>query len=288
MVVPIKICLKHLSCPIVSNLFMEHLEQSAIATVPLEIWPTLWKRYVDDILEIIKKAMSQRLTDHLNQVDKTNNTKFTCEEEKQCGIQFLDALVVKKQDGPVKILVYWKSTHTDQYLHLTLHHPIPQKLGVVRTLLHRCHNLVTENEDREAEEQYIKEALANCGYPDWMIKKVKDQMKTSKENKRKRRKEVKDKNNGLVVIPYIQGISESFSRVLKKHNVSTATRPHIIVVSSQRQEIHGPNNRDCIQNPMHRLWQGVYRWDQYNIKDQKRRTQRRFRWSTFEALHQRK
>ncbi len=52
-------------------------------------------------------------------------------------------------------------------------------------------------------------------------KKVKDQMNTSKEDKRKREKQVKDKNKGLVVMPYIQGISESFNRVLKKHNVST-------------------------------------------------------------------
>ncbi len=101
----------------------------------------------------------------------------------------------------------------------------------MRTLLDRCRNLVIENEDREAEEQYIKEALANCGYPDWMIKKIKDQMNTSIEDKIKRRKEVKDKNKGLVVIPYIPGISELFSRVIKKHNVSTTTRPHITVRS---------------------------------------------------------
>ncbi len=62
------------------------------------------------------------------------------------------------------------------------HHLIHQTLGVVITLLDMCHILVTENEDREAEEQYIKEALANCGYPDWTIIKVKDQMKTSKED----------------------------------------------------------------------------------------------------------
>ncbi len=66
----------------------------------------------------------------------------------------------------------------------------------------------------EAEEQYIKEAIANCVYPDWTIQIVKYQMKTSKEEKRKRRKEVKDKSKCLVVISYIQGISETFSRVL--------------------------------------------------------------------------
>ncbi len=86
---------------------MEHLEQSVIATATREIRPTIWKRYVDDILEIIfKKIMSRRLTDHLNQADKTINITFTCEQKKDGRIPFLDALAVKKHDGSVKILVY--------------------------------------------------------------------------------------------------------------------------------------------------------------------------------------
>ena len=40
--------------PIVANIFMEFLEQCAIATAPVTCAPRLWKRYVDDILEIIK------------------------------------------------------------------------------------------------------------------------------------------------------------------------------------------------------------------------------------------
>ena len=30
----------------------------------------------------------------------------------------------------------------------------------------------------------------------------------------------------MVVIPYIKGLSESISRIFKKHNISTAMRPH--------------------------------------------------------------
>ncbi len=39
--------------PLLANLFMEWLEQEAIATAPIECRPKLWKRYVDDILEIV-------------------------------------------------------------------------------------------------------------------------------------------------------------------------------------------------------------------------------------------
>ena len=36
---------------IVANLYMEFLEKEAITTAPLTCKPTLWKRYVDDVLE---------------------------------------------------------------------------------------------------------------------------------------------------------------------------------------------------------------------------------------------
>ena len=43
--------------PPVINLFMEHLEKQAIASAPMEIKPKLWKRYVDDVLNIVKKQI---------------------------------------------------------------------------------------------------------------------------------------------------------------------------------------------------------------------------------------
>ena len=47
--------------PIVANLYMEWLEQEAVATAPLTCQPRLWKRYVDDVLEIIKKGRQKIL-----------------------------------------------------------------------------------------------------------------------------------------------------------------------------------------------------------------------------------
>ncbi|XP_072039384.1 uncharacterized protein [Amphiura filiformis] len=35
--------------PLAANIFMEHLENIAIATAPMECKPKLWKRYVDDL-----------------------------------------------------------------------------------------------------------------------------------------------------------------------------------------------------------------------------------------------
>ena len=49
--------------PIVANLFIEDLEEKANNTAPKECWPKLWKKYVDDVLEVIPRGI---LTEHLN------------------------------------------------------------------------------------------------------------------------------------------------------------------------------------------------------------------------------
>ena len=92
--------------PIIANLFREHLEQETIATAPISCRPRMWKRYVDDILELIKTGMTQQLTDHLNRVDETNSIKFTYEESAEGTKQFLDTLLESKESGEVKLLIF--------------------------------------------------------------------------------------------------------------------------------------------------------------------------------------
>jgi hypothetical protein len=227
---------------------MEWLEQEAIATAPITCQPKLWKRYVDDILEIIHKDATQQLTDHLNTIDDTGNIKFTFEEEDNGQIPFLDTLIVRKPDGSVKLLIYRKKTHTDQYLNFKSQHPLHQKLGVIRTLFDRMNNIVTEDNDRTTEETRIKEALGRCGYPKWAFDKVKHQM----DNKTKKTVNKKDKtneSNGMVVIPYIQGVSERLQRSFKKYNIQTAMKPyntlkHLLVHPKDKRDT--AKTTDCV------------------------------------------
>ncbi|XP_072017458.1 uncharacterized protein [Amphiura filiformis] len=110
---------------------MEWFEKEAITTSPASCKPRIWKRYVDDVLEVIKKGEAENLTAHLNQVDPTNSIKFTYKEESDNSIPFLDTLITKKDDGSLKLCIYRKPTHTDQYLQFQSHHPLHHKLGVV-------------------------------------------------------------------------------------------------------------------------------------------------------------
>ncbi|XP_072016570.1 uncharacterized protein [Amphiura filiformis] len=230
--------------PIAVDLFMEWIEEEAITTAPLNCKPSLWKRYVDDVLEVIKRGEAENLTNHLNQVDLTGSIKFTYEEESNSSLPFLDTLIIKKPDGTTKLCIYRKPTHTDQYLQFDSHHPLHQKLGVVRTLLDRKDTIVTETEDQRKEELHIKQALARCGYPEWSINKV----KADKENPKPKVKPPKDsreRSKGLVVIPYVEGLSERVSRIFKKHGFSTSMKPHRTI---RNMLVHPKDKRDPLQS----------------------------------------
>ena len=227
---------------------MEFLEQEAIATAPLDSRPRLWKRYVDDILEIVKDNQVENLTDHLNNTDPTGNIKFTFEKEKSGTIPFLDTLIVRKPDGSVKLLVYRKATHTDQYLNFDSHHPLQHKLGVVRTLLDRMDKIVSEDEDKLQEEVTIKKALSMCGYPKWTFDKVRKRME-NKQQTAPKQKDTTQKSRGMVVIPYVQGLTERSSRVFKKHGISTGMKPHTSlrkILVHPKDKVDPADKTDCI------------------------------------------
>ena len=89
---------------VVSNLFMEDHEEKATMAQP-EMNPKIWRRYVDDLLAIIKKNQRDPFTDHLNNIHPTRSIKFTDAPEVEKTISFLDAQFTRKEDGTLKVKV---------------------------------------------------------------------------------------------------------------------------------------------------------------------------------------
>ena len=108
-------------------------------------------------------------------------------------------------------------------------------MGVIRTLFDRMNSVVTEEEDRSLEEKHVRAALRNCGYPEWAMDKVKSQMQHKSEvakNPRPKKDSSEERSKGMVVIPYVNGLSERIRRIFKKHKVRTAMK---------KQEGHSQN-----------------------------------------------
>ena len=97
----------------IANFYMEKLEFKpfkVLQTALAECRAKIWKRYVDDVLDVIKKDQVKNFTDHLNSIDDTNSIKFTYEEETNGVIPFLDMLINRQPEKTVKIQVYRKPT----------------------------------------------------------------------------------------------------------------------------------------------------------------------------------
>ena len=118
-----------------------------------------------------------------------------------------------------------KKIHKDQYLKFVSHHLLHHKLGVTRTLLDICENIVTDPEDKKREEEHIHNALRQCGYPAWTLKKVKAGRQGAKK-KRDKPRDNTETSEGMVVIHYIKGVSDSVQRVFQKHNIAVVMHPH--------------------------------------------------------------
>ena len=201
----------------------------------------------------MKEDQVENLTDHLNNTDPSGSIKFTDEKETSDQIPFLDTLIVRKPDGSVKLLVYMKTTHTDQYLNFASHHPLNHKLGVVRMLLDRMDRIVTEDVDKQKEEATIKKALGTATIRGLSIK-WKKKMQNKKQKAPIKNKDSSQKSRGMVVLPYVQGLAERASRVFKKYHISTAMKPH----SSLRKQLVNPKDKiDPLEKNRLYLWDSL-------------------------------
>ena len=90
--------------PITCNMYMEHLEEKAIAETDHK--PLWWFRYVDDTHTKLKRDHSEEFTRHLNQIDP--DIKFTTEEVEDGGLAFLDTNTIMREYGTLKFSVYRK------------------------------------------------------------------------------------------------------------------------------------------------------------------------------------
>ena len=133
--------------PIVANLFIEDYEGKALEAYQDQ--PKYWGRYVDDALAVIKTAIIEPATQHMNA--QHTSIQWTSELEADWKLPMLDTLATRMSDGSLKFNVHRKPTPTDQYLQFQSHQPMEHKMGVIRTLTHRADTIISAPQDKERE-----------------------------------------------------------------------------------------------------------------------------------------
>ena len=146
--------------------------------------------------------------------------KFAVEkEDEDHKLPTLD-LRLKREDNNITTDIYHNPTHTDQYLVWRSNHPIQQKLGTVRTLMHRADTLIADKERRKIE--MVRAALRICAYPEWALKEgeLRGKRQLRKEEEKGRDQVEDGKSKQYAVLPYTKGVAERLQRAFRKHSIA--------------------------------------------------------------------
>ena len=155
--------------PVLANIFMVELESSLIPTLRDSI--SLWRRYVDDTFAIVKSDQVENVLSKLNSFHP--NIAFTYELEMNNTISFLDVTVAKRADGHFETSVYRKPTNTDLYIHWLSYAPEPWKVGTLKTLIRRAHDICSTQEAVSNELKHLLQVFTTInGYPKRLVKSI--------------------------------------------------------------------------------------------------------------------
>ena len=132
---------------VITDIFVEDLE-GKIFTERVES-PRVWKRFVDDVLAVVKKNYGNMLLEKLNSVHE--NISFTSEEEADDSLPFMDVRFTRRENGKLARTVYQKSMRTNRYVQFQSHQPNNVKSGVVKSLARRTIVVCNDQEEKKAD-----------------------------------------------------------------------------------------------------------------------------------------
>ena len=213
--------------------YTKHALETAIATFQYEI--TIWRRYVDDTIVALCDSLIDELTVHINSIDPA--IQFTREEENDRSLPMLDILTTWDNKGKLSFTVYRKPTHTDQYLQFSSNQPLTHKLGVIRTLYHRCQTLCSSEESKLNELDHLKRVLSVSGYTKHAWETATKPRPSSTQLRSTTSAETKHK--GSITLPYVGPFTEAVARNIRQSGIQVHLRP----TNTIRQRLVHPKDK---------------------------------------------
>jgi len=144
---------------IFANFYMAQIENNIIPNLPKQ--PSLYARYVDDILLIVDSASELDIIK--NTFNCTSSLNFTSENGGKI-LPFLDVLLEYKNET-INTSVYTKPTNSGHILNYNSECPIKYKKGVINTMLLRAHKICSTPYNFESEIHRLKQLFTNNNYP---------------------------------------------------------------------------------------------------------------------------
>lgn len=144
------------------------------------------------------------------------------------SMPFLDVLISKKDDNSFSHQVFRKKSHIEQYLHVSSHHYLSQKMRVLNMLATRVLR-VSDEICLDNEKTHILKVFENNGYSKHLGRKAFLKVSIGPRIRKEPRYLIT-----TIQLPFIQGTTDKISRILKKHKVSSSFRPLNTIESSLR------------------------------------------------------
>ena len=130
--------------PVITNIYMEYFEEMVLGP-QCPITTLWWKRYVDNVISIVKKDKVYTLFNHLNSVD--THIKFTMQTTANDGsIPFLDTKSSLNPHSTISTSVFRKNNPHQSLLGLELQPSNLSKKAVIQALTYRAKNVCSTSQ----------------------------------------------------------------------------------------------------------------------------------------------
>lgn len=210
-------------------------------------------KYVDDICIILPKHLIDEFVSELNNF-LPGKIEFTTEIENNGSLPFLDMLLVRQNDGHIKIDWYQKPTASNRTLNFHSQHPQKQKLAVAYGLFHRVLSLV-DNEFINKNTTRIIDLLLENAYPYDVIMKQFHKFNSVQNNCHRLNTHTDNTNNETSIrrpVTYIQHVTDKIQRIMENKNprLKIAYKPNNqlgnSVFTKLKQKVEKEDRTNCV------------------------------------------
>ena len=163
--------------PLFADIYVNYLENKLMSRLR-GIGVLFWTRFVDDTFVIINnKANVNKMLDMLNSFD--NNVVFTCEEEKDNSLSFLDIQItripISNTTNCSKIFttsIHRKHTYTGLITKWHSFVPRSYKISTISSMIYRAIKICSTYELMHDEFTFIENICIENGYPEPVVKSL--------------------------------------------------------------------------------------------------------------------
>ena len=195
--------------PVLANIFIGFYERKLL-TKSTDKKPITYFRYVDDTFCLFDSREDAKL--FLSKLaDLHPKLGFTCEEESDNKLPFLDVLVERLSFG-FSTSVYRKKTFTGDYVPWKSFCPDKRNTNLISCLVNRAMKICSSNKLSE-EMDNIRDMFINLGYPDKVIERT---MEKAKLNTNRSTANCPKKCPVYLRLPYLGKTSLRFAQNISK------------------------------------------------------------------------